>query len=281
VHEPLRVRTLGSFAVWRGETAIPSDQWTSHRAAALFKCLLSAPNQRLHREQAIDFLWPKADPGDGATNLRTTIHLLRRVLDSPDAAVSYLCTESDVLALVPADAQELAGDWLDATAFARLALAGQDAAACREALACYGGEYLPDDRYAPWAASAREALHRQHLDVLLNLAALSAIGGDVEAAEDCLRRVLAVEPGHEGAAATLMGLLAAAGGRSEALRVYPALATALEEDLDVAPAAEIASFYDQTIAALRAALVNGGFESAWALGQAMSLEDAVATALSR
>jgi len=257
---PLRVRTLGGFAVWRGETAIPPERWTSQRAATLFKCLLSAPGLRLRRAQASEVLWPEADPANGAANLRTTIHVLRRVLNEPDAAVSYVRTEDDVLALAPAGAATPGGDWLDATAFARLAglaLTGQDATLCREALACYGGAYLPDDRYAPWAVSVREALQRQYLDLLLHLAALSAVGGDVEEAEDCLRRVLAVEASHEEAAATLTGLLAAAGRRGAALRVYQALATALEEELDVAPAAEIASLRARLLAQEAAPLAAG------------------------
>jgi len=67
--------------------------------------------------------------------------------------------------------------------------------------------------------------------VARRLAAVSGARGDLEEAEDCLRKVLATEPGHEEAAATLMGLLAVSGRRAEALRVYLALATVLEEEL--------------------------------------------------
>ncbi len=240
--EHLRVRILGEFSVRRGMTPIPPEAWRSHRAMALFKCLLSAPGRRLRREQVIDLLWPEAEPEAGATNLRTTTHLLRQVLDSPRAGASYLRTEGDLLVLAPAGDAIPPEDWLDATAFAvaaERALAGQDVVPCRSALALYGGEYLPDDPYAPWAEQARASLRRQHLDLLLHLAILSAARGDVQEAEDCLREVLVDEPGHEGAAATLMGLLAASGRRGEALQVYQQLATVLEEDLDVAPAFEI------------------------------------------
>ena len=78
---PLRVRTLGGFAVWRGEEAIPPSAWTNRRAATLFKCLLSAPGQRLPREEASEALWPEGEPTASAGNLRTTIHRLRQVLD--------------------------------------------------------------------------------------------------------------------------------------------------------------------------------------------------------
>ena len=190
----LRVRTLGAFAVWQGEAAIPPEAWTSHRAAALFKCLLGALRHRLPREQASELLWPEAEPEAGATNLRTTIHRLRRVLDGPGAAVSYLRSEGELLVLAPTDDDPPDDDWLDATTFARAAsaaLAGQDATACRAALARYGGDYLPDDPYEAWAAQPREALRRQYLDLLRHQAHLSAAQGKLEEAEACLRQVLA------------------------------------------------------------------------------------------
>jgi predicted ATPase/DNA-binding SARP family transcriptional activator len=248
---PLRVRTLGGFAVWRGDTPIPPEEWTSRRALALFTCLLSTPSYRLLREQAIEWLWPEADPAASATNLRTTLYLLRQVLDDPQSAASYLRTEGDLLVLVPGGATPPPDDWLDAAAFARasrVALAGQDAAACRAALALYGGDYLPDEPYAAWAEQLRASLRRQYLDLLVHLATLSGGQGEVEEAEACLRQVLDAEPGHEEAAAALMGLLAAAGRRSEALHVYQRLATVLEEDLDVAPSAEITTLRARILA---------------------------------
>ena len=57
--------------------------------------------------------------------------------------------------------------WLDAEAFAhaaRAALAGQDTAGCRAALALYSGDYLPGDAYEEWALAPREEL-RQREDV--------------------------------------------------------------------------------------------------------------------
>lgn len=248
---PLRVQTLGGFAVWRGEEAIPPSAWANRRAAGLFKCLLAAPGHRVRREEAAELLWPEAEPDASARNLRTTIHRLHRVLDGPDAPAGYLRAEGDALVLAPAGDHPPDETWLDATAFERVgraALAGQDVAACRAALARYGGAYLPDDPYDTWAAPPRDSLRRRYLDLLLHLAALCGARGAWEEAEDLLRRALAVEPGHEDAAASLMGLLAAAGRRGEALRVYQALATVLEDELDVAPTAEIMALRARLIA---------------------------------
>jgi predicted ATPase/DNA-binding SARP family transcriptional activator len=238
----LRVRTLGAFAVWRGHVLVSPEAWTSRRAFTLFKCLLSAPGHRLRREQAGELLWPEVEPEAGAANLRTTTRLLRQVLDGPGAVESHLRTEGDILVLAPAGDGIAASDWLDATAFTRAAdtaLAGQDAAACHAALAWYDGVYLPDDLHEVWAIQLRDSLQRRYLQLLLHLAALCARQGEQEEAERCLRRVLAVDRCHEGAAASLMRLLAATDQRHEALRVYQALAAALELELDMVPGAAV------------------------------------------
>lgn len=248
---PLRVQTLGSLAVWRGEVNLQAAAWTNRRATALFMCLLSTPGHRLHREQASELLWPETDPTVGAHRLRTVVHWLRQVLDDPRASASYLRSEGGVLALAPGGDAPPDAEWLDAMAFAaaaRAALASRDTATCRAALARYSGDYLPDEPYADWATAAREALRQQYVNLLLHLASLSGAQGGLEEAEGCLRRVLSVEPGHEGAAATLMGVLTESGRRDEALRVYQALATVLQEELDVTPGAEVTALRARLVA---------------------------------
>ncbi|HEX8917893.1 MAG TPA: DUF6788 family protein, partial [Chloroflexota bacterium] len=234
----LRVQTLGTFDVRRGETLV---SWTSRRAAALFKCLLSAPGHRLSRDQVIELLWPEADPGLASSNLRTTIHLLRRSLDVPGFD-THLRADGDMLFLAPSGSGDVAEDWLDAEIFERLAtdaMAGRETAACRSALEHYTGEYLPDDSYEVWTEPRRGRLQQLRLDLLLHLAHLTATEGRLEEAEACLRSLLEADAGHEVAAAELMSLLAASGRGSEALRVYQALASMLEDDLGVGPSADV------------------------------------------
>jgi len=238
----LRVQTLGGFAVWRGGQRIPAARWTRRDVLALFTLLLGAPGYRVHRERVCDALWPEADPAAAARRLHATLHLLRAVLDGPGTARSRVRLVGDVLALEPAAEARPQPDWLDAAAFdqeARAALASRNQAACRAALDRYGGNYLPDEPYAEWVVTRREELRARRQALLLHLARLSGAMGDLEEAERCLRAVLVSDACHEDAAATLMGLLAAAGQRSAALRVYQALAAALEADLDLAPGDEV------------------------------------------
>jgi len=250
----LRVRTLGGFTVWRGDSELAPGCWSRRTVAALFKCLLTAPGQRLAREQAADLLWPDADRDQSGVNLRAAIHRLRAVLDAPGAGTSYLRSEGSILILDPQLESPVQQDqgWLDADAFAgaaRRALAGGDIAVGQAALDLYGGEYLPDDPYEEWAAARREELRQQYHALLLRLARLNADAGDTAGAVWRLRLLLAADPCHEPAARLLMRLLAADGARAEALRAYEVLVRALRDDLDVVPTPETESLH----ATLRAA----------------------------
>jgi len=228
--------------VWRGDEPIPSERWSRPTVTLLFKSLLSAPGHRLTRDGAIDLLWPDADPDAGANSLRVATHRLRTVLDLPGAgaSASYLRAEQGLFVLDP-HAVGTGPAWLDADAFgreARAALSGRDPVACRAALDLYGGEYLPDDRYADWAIVRREELSTQHRELLFHLALLSAETGQREVARRSLRALLASDPCHEEGARLLMRLLADDGARSEALRVYDVLVRALRDDLGVEPTPE-------------------------------------------
>ena len=232
----LRARTLGSFALWRGEERLASERWERRREGALLKWLLAAPGHRLTRDEAAERFWPEAEPRRSMANLRVLVHRLRRELGDAAGGEGILRYDGQVLALAPGGA-----GWLDTDAFvhaARAALVGEDAGACRAALARYAGDFLPGDAYEEWALGRREELRGQRLAVLLHLAGLCAASGETEEAEGCLRAVLAADPCREEAAVALMRLLVDAGRPGQALRVYRRLAEVLREDLGLVPERE-------------------------------------------
>lgn len=247
----LRARTLGGFTIWLGAEQVPTSAWRKRKAATLLKCLLSADGHHLHRDQLLEVLWPAHPPTAAAQNLHYTTHLLRRILDAPGNAGSHLQLRDEMLLLLPGAEELLADEWLDATTFsrqARAALAGQDRAACRAALALYGGEYLPDDRYADWAIPRRQELHGLHIQVLLHAASLGRAQGDATEAIGFLRALLADDRYHEPAARLLMELLTGEGRHHECEAVYRSLQAALHEDLGAAPAAETIRLHARLLA---------------------------------
>ena len=56
--EVVRVWLLGGFRVSVGSRTIDEDAWRLRKAAALVKLVALAPGYRLHREQAMEALWP-------------------------------------------------------------------------------------------------------------------------------------------------------------------------------------------------------------------------------
>ena len=157
--EVVRIGLLGGFRVWVGSRAIGQDAWRLRKASALIKLLALAPSHRLHRERAMDLLWPELGKKAASNNLRQTLYAARRTLTSDKAQGSrYLASEGESLVLCPGG--EL---WVDVDAFqaaAATARRAKDPAAYRAAIELYSGELLPEDRYEEWAERHRHELKR-------------------------------------------------------------------------------------------------------------------------
>ena len=156
----VRVTLLGRFAVTVDGVPVGEVGWRRRHAAAIVKVLALAPGHRLHREQVIDLVWPGDTIAAAVPKLHKAAHFARRAIGVPDA----MLLRGDQVVLCPG-----ANITVDAVRFeelARRALAGEDAAAAGQALALYGGELLPADRFEEWAEARREQLARIHLDLL-------------------------------------------------------------------------------------------------------------------
>src|SRR5829696_8982945 len=138
--EAVRVWMLGGFRVTIGSRTIVQDAWRLRKGAALVKLLALAPGHRLHREQAMNLLWPDSGRRAASNSLRSTLHAARNVLD-PALGSRYLASQDESLVLCPG------GDlWVDVDAFeeaAATARRSRDPAAYRAALDLYAGDLLP------------------------------------------------------------------------------------------------------------------------------------------
>src|ERR671913_983462 len=80
--ETVRIELLGRFRVSVGvRRTIEEDEWKLRKAASLVKLLALEPGHRLHREQAMDLLWPELDAKAASNNLRHILHVARRTLE--------------------------------------------------------------------------------------------------------------------------------------------------------------------------------------------------------
>lgn len=229
----LRIRLLGGFSAAVDGVPVPNRAWRLRKARALVKLTALAPNRRVHRDVVCELLWPERDADAAANNLHQALHAARRALGDPAALV----LADDVLALSP-DA------WVDVDAFEAAARDGDP----RAALDLYAGELLPEDRFEDWIRARRDALDEQRLELCVRAAERHLADGDPDAAVQLLVPAVAGAPRHEPARRALMGALAAAGRRQDALAEFEALRDRLRADTGADPDPQTRALYRQLLA---------------------------------
>jgi predicted ATPase/DNA-binding SARP family transcriptional activator/DNA-binding CsgD family transcriptional regulator len=247
----VRIGILGGFSVSVGERKVDERAWRLRKAASLMKLLALAPSHRIHRERAMDLLWPKLGPRAASNNLRQILHVARRTLHpNPEIASRLLSVSGEQLLMCPQGSL-----WVDVEAFeqaAATARRSKDAVAYRAAIELYSGELLPEDRYEEWAEGRRGELRQTFLSLLVELARLYEERGgkeDLSLAVHALQQVLGEEPTNEEAHVGLMRLYAYSGRSREALRQYGRLSEALSNELGVEPGASTRALREEIAAA--------------------------------
>jgi predicted ATPase/DNA-binding SARP family transcriptional activator len=245
--DPVHVYLFGSLEVAQGDRLLRPEGWARRKAATLFARL--SYERRLHKEQAIDFLWPESRLPAGANNLYRTLHALRQSLDAalgPESAAAVFSFSDGILRLDDSV-------WVDVAAFERLAVPvpgdspRQRIGRLEEALSLYRADFLADDPYAEWTLAPRERLYRQQRDLRLVLASHLAASNSFPEAIALLGPLLNRDPADEQVHRDLMRLYALAGRRDEALRQYQLCVDALAAELAVEPAEETSALHRQIL----------------------------------
>ena len=244
----LNVSLLGGFQVERADLRPAVYEWQRRSAKTLTKLLATEPTHALHREQVLDILWPGVDVGSALNSFGKAIHAARRALE-PELPrrkdSSYLKLADAMLVL---DTTHVV---IDADTFEELAdsaLSSGDVVTYQAALAAYGGELLPEDRYEDWSAPRRNYLADVRIRLLLGLAEEHERRGAYGEAADQLRSVLQQDPARELAHRRLMRLYAAMGTPDQAVRQFRRCEEVLRRELDLAPQRETVTLYREIVA---------------------------------
>jgi predicted ATPase/DNA-binding SARP family transcriptional activator len=209
----------------------------------LVKLLALVPGHRLHRDQAIEVLWPESGFDTAINNLHQTIYKARCVL--APAGKDCLFLENDFLCLSGGHERSLTIDIEQFEAAALHARGSKMSVEYQAALALYSGDLLPDDLYADWASTRREPLRQVYLALMLELAQLYESQAEYDPAIEMLLRLLSIEKSHEEAHTGLMRLYALIGQRQKALRQYQALCEVLHTELEVEPGPGANHLYEE------------------------------------
>jgi predicted ATPase/DNA-binding SARP family transcriptional activator len=226
---------LGAFVVTVRGHRLAETSWHRRKARQLFKCLLTHPDRRLLKDEAVELLWPDSDPAAGATNLRSATHALRKVLGIADAR------SPSELVTVDRDSIRVGGQdevWVDADAFEQAAVSALQPGTVDKLEAAgrlYAGQYLPGDVYEDWGKIRRERLELLWVELEFALARQHELNEMLEAAITELQRVITADRSNERAAQELMRLHIRVGRRADAMRIFQGLERTLRVELDVEP----------------------------------------------
>jgi DNA-binding SARP family transcriptional activator/TolB-like protein/Tfp pilus assembly protein PilF len=226
------------------------------KARALVGYLAAQGGQAVSRERLADLLWPYQGSEQARHSLRNCLLELRKALGAN--AAQYLVSD-----FAHCRVRDVA---VDVDRFERLSRSPQRAEV-QAAADLYRGEFLADfhidsEPFQEWLAAERDRALALVCDVLQRLTATSEVG-ELDAAIQSGRRLVALDSLSELGQRALMRAYARAGRRGEALRQYKSCAETLKRELGVAPDAET-----QALAAEIAR--PGPAEEATGLGRAMS-----------
>jgi LuxR family transcriptional regulator, maltose regulon positive regulatory protein len=249
----LRVRTLGAFATWRGESEVRDREWRSIKARQLLQLLITERGRMLPREQILDSLWPELDVEAGTNNLRVTVSRLSKALEPerPEGAPpSYIVQQGETYGFNMAsdceiDAVELTSLVSEGQRAERLGQPDRAIGFYQRAVAIYKGVYLPDSLYEDWTVVERERLGLLFNDAALRLGTLLLDQGAASEAIGMAWRVLEHDRAQEEAYRLLMRAHLQLGERSTALRLYSRCVAVLREELAVEPLIETTALYDE------------------------------------
>jgi DNA-binding SARP family transcriptional activator len=244
----LRVGLLGGFTVQRADVARPVSGWQRRTAKTLTKLLATTPGHALHRDQILEILWPDVDHESALNSFAKGVHAARRAFEPellPRESSAYLRLTDAMLAL---DTRHVVIDADNFEQLAEDALKQATVSAYELALASYGGELLPEDRYEDWTSERRTYLAELRVRLLLAFADALEDRGAFREAADRLHALLQQDPTREDVHRRLIRLYAELGTRDQAARQFHACRDVLRRELGLVPARETVALYEDVLA---------------------------------
>jgi LuxR family maltose regulon positive regulatory protein len=244
-HAPrIYVRSFGSLAIHRGSWAGSASVIGRRRIRLLLGLLVANFDGGLTRDQAIDILWPDADPASAVNSLNQTVFQLRRLIEpnyregeSPQYVISNVDAvqlNTDLVATDLAAIRRLRGELtMPSDSASRVALIHQIVDLVR-------GEFLADLKYEDWVGHAQLRVHSEIRSALLPIARGELLDHGDEWAFKAGCSLVALDPYDEDAHVAMIRHLSASGRRSQARALASGFADRLRTDLEEEPSEQLA-----------------------------------------
>jgi DNA-binding SARP family transcriptional activator/Tfp pilus assembly protein PilF len=235
---PIQVKTFGKLSLQVGPNLISKESLRQRRAGELLAVLLSSPGYTRSAEQVTEILCPEKDPKAAMDFYHHAISALRSLLepDLPDRRFPcrYLeVSEGRVTLIIPP------GSTIDFLEFEQ----HLQNKAWEKAAAIYEGEFLPMYCYAEWTIALRQYFADQFEQVLLSLATDQLNLGEAARCLELARQALLLNAWQEQAVELGMRAALQLGDRVIAMKLYRRLEKKLDQELGIAPQAELQALF--------------------------------------
>jgi len=250
--DPLAIRLLGPFEVWRNGHPIGKGQFGRRKARQLLAILVTEPGRVFSYDRLVELLHLGGDVARARRNVHSLVSHLRRTLEphrigAPSAFIvrhgdGYCFSEeaphwldTETLENLVDQAKSLvgAGRWSDARSF------------CQNATELYRGDYAPEEPYEEWALAPREHYRGLYAQALEWLAECYAHTGSLHDAICTCEELLALQPWNETAYRQEMYYHYCRGELGVAEETYRLCVERLAEHLEVVPSQETSQLHDR------------------------------------
>lgn len=193
----LTIGTFGGFSLHRDGQKVEFSGKVPQKPVMMLKVLTAAGDRGTSEDSLIDLLWPDAEGHRGSQSLKSTLHLLRKLIGHEAVRL-----QGGVVTLDP----ELC--WTDVRAWRELVSrvdslwmakdgAVKAASLSEKLLSLYNGDFLAGEERPPWILPLREAFRSKFMSIVTMLGAFYEKAERHEEAMRCYRKGASLYPHHE------------------------------------------------------------------------------------
>jgi DNA-binding SARP family transcriptional activator len=217
---PLKVNTLGRFAVFIDGKPARSSRKVPQKPLAVLKALIALGGREVREDEIMDHLWPEADGDMAQQSFASALHRLRQLLGCEKAIQRQegKLTLDDQFCWVDAWAFEAILD--QAEGLLKKEQAESAVQLLEKAMQMYRGPFLAQETGQPWTLSMRERLRGRFLRNVEKLGKYWQQSSQWEKALDCYLKGLEVDDLAEGFYQGIMICYRQLGRKNDALAAY-------------------------------------------------------------